>query len=227
MSVNRLSSIAALLIAVVLPSCVGTKNIPLSAGDRAAMRGKSVISSRREMPAFGVIKPEAMALAGLGGAVGGAIAGNIANSQGKTEVAKHHLPVPEETISKQVLKTLVSKTGARELPYPTIMVADEKPAAIAAQYRPADYVLDIRTTGWMAAYYPMTLTKYYIVYGAKMRLIETSSGRVVAEGFSAYQGKDKDHAPNFDGIYSNDAAFLRAETKKGTDGATSVFSAQF
>jgi hypothetical protein len=216
-----------LLIGALLTSCISTKNIPISSGDRAAMRGKTVIPTKRDMPAFGVLKPEAMAAAALGGAIGGAIAGGMAESQGKAQVAKHHLPIPEETISTQVMKNLVAKTGASPLSAPSSKVADDKPAAIAAQYQPADYVLDIRTTGWMGTYYPFTFSKYFIVYGAQMRLIETKSGRIVAQGFGSYQGKDKANAPDFTGIYANNAAFLRAETRKGTDAAIQTFTAQF
>lgn len=228
MSIDRLpiTVVAAAVAAVLLPSCVSTKNVPLSANDRAAMRGKTVVASKRALPSFAVLKPEAMAAASLGGAIGGAIAGGIAESQGKQQLLIHKIPPPEDTISSQVMKSLVARTGARPLPSPSSTVANEKPAAIAAQYQPADYVLDVRTTGWMGVYYPMTLTKYSIIHGSKMRLIEAKSGRVIAEGFHSYQGKDKKNAPNYVGIFSNGAAFLRAETKKSTDGAVSVFSAQ-
>ena len=227
MKTHRSIMTAALLAGFFLTSCVSTKNVPLSADDRAAMRGKTVVPTRRDMPGFGVMKPETMVMASLGGAIGGAIAGGIADAQGKAQVAKHRLPIPDETISTQVMKNLVAKTGARPLPIPASKVADEKPAAIAAQYQPADYVLDIRTTGWMGMYYPMTFTKYFITYAAQMRLIETKSGRIVAQGFGSYQGKDKEKAPNFSGIYANDAAFLRAETRKGTDIAIHTFTSQF
>ena len=227
MNTSRAAVASALLAIAFLTSCVSTKNVPLAAGDRAAMRGKTLVASRRNMPAFGVIKPESMALAGLGGAIGGAIAGGIAESQGKEQVVMHHLPIPEETITTPVQKNLVTKTGARSLPVPSSWVADDNAQSIAAQYRPADYVLDIRTTGWMGGDYPFTVSKYFIAYSAKMRLIEVASGRVIAEGFQSYQSNDKAHAPNFAGIYANDAAFLRAETKKGTDAAIRNFSSLF
>lgn len=227
MKTHRILLAAALLPSLFLASCVSTKNVPLSESDRAAMRGKTVIPTKRDMPSFGVMKPEAMAAAALGGAIGGAIAGGIAESQGKAQVAKHQLPIPDETISTQVLKNLVAKTGSRPLKRADSKVADENPKAIAAQHKQADYVLDVRTTGWMGAYYPMTFSKYFIVYGAQMRLIETKSGRIVAQGFGSYQGKDKENAPDFNGIYANDAAFLRAETRKGTDIAIQTFTAQF
>ena len=218
---------AAFLTAALLTSCVSTKNVALSANDRAAMRGKSLIATKRDMPAFGVITPGAMMTAGLTGPIGGAIVGGMASSEGKSQVSKHQLQVPEDTISTQLMKTLVSRTGAKALPTASNKVVKEDPKAIAALYHPADYILDVRTTGWTGIYYPMTLTKYRIIYGAKMRLIEASSGRVIAEGFNAYMPDDKEHAPTYEGIYSNNAAFLRGETKKGTDAATSVFSAQF
>jgi hypothetical protein len=60
-----------------------------------------------------------------------------------------------------------------------------------------------------------------------MQLMETSTGRVVAEGFSLHQDKDREHAPDYDGIYSNGAAYLKTETKKGTDAAISNFNGLF
>jgi hypothetical protein len=208
-------------------SCVGTKSIPLSESDRAAMRGKTVTPTRREMPDFAVMTPAVALSAGLGGALGGAIAGGIEDARGKKNVAANRLDIPDETISRQAMKSLVAKTGARPLPTPSRFVASEKPKELSAQYQPADYILDVRTTGWTSAYYPMTLSKYFVVYGAQMRLIDARTSKVIAQGFQSYQGKDKEHAPNYDGIYSNNAAFLRAETKKGTDAAANTFSGLF
>ncbi len=142
-------------------------------------------------------------------------------------VAANHLEIPDDTISRQVMKSVVAKTGARPLPKPAQTVTSEKPEALVAQYRPADYVLDVRTTGWMSSYYPMTLSKYFVVYGAQMRLIDAKTNKVIAQGFQSYQGTDKEHAPDYDGIYSNNAQFLRAETKKGTDAAVATFSGLF
>ena len=216
----------ALFVALLLPSCVSTKDVPLSASDRSALRGKTVTSTKRGMPSFGVMTPGAAVTAGLTGAIGGAIVGSIAEANGRAQVLKHQLPIPEETITKEVMKDLVSRCGAKALPSPAGTVTSEKPEAIAAQYRPADYVLDVRTIGWGGCYYPLTFTKTFISYTAKMRLIETKTGRVIAEGYQLYHGTDKEHAPNYDGIYANGAAFLRQETKKGTDAATAKFRAQ-
>jgi hypothetical protein len=219
--------------ALLLPSCVSTKNVPLSANDRAAIRGKSVMASKRNMPPFGVMTPGAMAASSvgiLGGAVGGGIVGGIvggvAQEKGRKQIVAHGIPVPEDAISRDLVKQMTFRHGMKALPTPQDPVRDEKPETIAAQYGKADYILDVCTTGWGGGYYPMNFSKYFISYSAKMRLIDTKTGRVIAEGFHSYQGKDKQNAPDHDGIYANGASFLRSETKKGTDGATTAFQAQ-
>ncbi len=218
---------AGLLFATALCSCVSTKNVALSPSDRAAMRGKTVIASQREMPSFGVLTPGKMAAAGLTGPIGGAIAGGMAESEGKKLLQKYRVAVPEETVMKPLLKSLTSRTGARALPESSTKVTGGDPKEIARAYPQADYILDVRTTGWMGGYYAFALSKYFIVYGTKMLLIERSSGRVVAEGFHSYRSDDRENAPDYDGIFANDAAFLKAETKKGTDGAIQHFSGLF
>lgn len=218
--------ISPILIAGFSTSCVSTKDVALSAADRAAMRGKTVTVTTRQKPGHWVMKQSAMAAASLGGAVGGAIAGSIAEKEGAEQVAKHRLADPNETISREVAKDLVKKTGLKPVPSRGMTTSlDAK--TIAGGNAHANYVLDCCTTSWFGTYYPLSMGKYFIMFGAKMQLVESSSGRVVAEGFNLYQGKDRDNAPDYDGIYANGAAFLKAETKKGTDGAIRKFTSQF
>ncbi|MEO7098494.1 MAG: hypothetical protein ABI162_03970 [Luteolibacter sp.] len=213
-------------IAGISTSCVSTKNVGLSAADRAAMRGKTLTVTTREKPHHWVMKQSSAMAAALGGPVGGAIAGGMADKEGSEQVAKHHIANPNDTMTSAVQKDLVAKTGLR--PIPSRGITKALGAGEVAKENPhADYVLDCFATAWMGNYYPLSIGKYFVMFGAKMQLVETSTGRVVAEGFSLYQGKDREHAPDYDGIYSNDAAFLKAETKTGTDGAISKFTSQF
>lgn len=216
------------LIAItgISTSCVSTKNAGLSAADRAAMRGKTVTVTSREKPHHWVMKQSAVMVAALGGAIGGGIVGSIAEKEGAEQVAKHQIANPNNTMTSAVQKNLVAKTGLKLVPSRGITKAFD-PKEVAKENPHTDYVLDCFTTAWMGNYYPLRMGKYFITFGAKMQLVETSTGRVVAEGFSVYQGKDSDHASDYDGIYSNGAAFLKAETKTGTDGAIDKFTQQF
>lgn len=209
----------------LISSCVNTKNQALSSADRAALKGKTVTVTNRAMPEHSVMTQQAMAASMLTGGVGGAIAGGLAASEGKKQIQKHNITDPTRTVSSNISKYLASRTGCKLVSANTT-TSKVKPAEIAAQNPQSDYVLDVMTTSWMGMYYPMAFSKYYLMYGAKMNLIETKTGRVIAEGFNLYQGKDKANAPNYDGIYANGAGFLKAETKKGTDEAIGVFRSQ-
>lgn len=209
-----------------LASCASTKTVKLSAADRKAMAGRTFTTTAREMPAHAVLKQSAMAAGALGGAIGGAIVGAVAVNEGNDQVGKHGIPNPTQAISEPLANHLVSEMGMRRIKsnHTTGTIDPEK---IASENRHADYVLDCFTTIWGGGYYSFSIGKYFITYGARMQLIETSTGRVVAGGYNFYQGKDRSNAPDYDGIYSNGAAFLRSETSKGTSAATDAFKKAF
>ena len=209
-----------------LASCVSTKNIAISPADRAALNGKTLAVPNHKMPGWGVIKPETAVAAGLGGAIGGAIAGGVAESQGNKEIAKHNIKDPAIIVAEALENQLLGNAGAKRAPGRKVLIEKYDAKEVAALIPDADYILDVRTTGWMGIYYPMTVSKYRVINNLQMRLIERKTGRVMAQGFSAYQSNDKQNAPNFDGIYSNGAAFLKQEIKKSTDQATGIFKSQ-
>lgn len=224
---SLLCAVSSLLIIGFSTSCVSTKNVALSAADRAAMQGKTFSVATRAKPSFFVLKPSAAAAATLAGPIGGGIAGGMAEKEGQAQIEKHRVANPNDPMSREVAKALVATTGAKQIAQSKTTTNSLVPSKVAAENPNADYVLDCFTTAWMGTYYPFGLDKYYITFAAKMQLIETSTGRVVAEGFISHQDKDRANAPDYDGIYSNDAAYLKTETKKGTDAAISVFTGLF
>ncbi len=182
--------------------------------------------SKRKMPGWWVMKPEAAMAAGLGGVIGGGIAGGIAERQGKEQLDRHNIKDPAVRISDNLMEYLKASYNIKAASSPGAMSKDIDPKKVVAAHPGAAYVLDTFTSGWVGIYYPLTFTKYRVVYTAKMRLIETSSGRIVAEGFHSYQSDDKANAPNYDGIYSNGASFLKRELKTASDGAIAIFKKQ-
>lgn len=210
----------------LLPSCVSTKNVAISSADRTALRGKTVAVPNHNMPGWGVIKPEAAVAAGLGGAIGGAIAGSIAESEGRKEIEKHKIQDPAVNVGEILETHLTRQYGVKRMSGGRPLVDKHDAKEVAGQVPGADYILDVRTLGWMGIYYPMTFTKYRVMHNMQMRLIEQKTGLVVAQGFSAYQGDDKANAPDFDGIYSNGAAFLKQELRKSSDKAAGIFKSQ-
>ncbi len=190
------------------------------------MRGKTLVVPKHTLRGWGVFKPETAVAAGLGGAIGGAIAGSIAEQQGIKELNKHGIKDPAEGVAKSLEDMLVKKSGVKRLQGAPMIVDDHDPKKIAGKFPTADYILEVRSIAWMGMYYPMTLTKYRVMHTMRMRLIERSTGRVIAQGFSAYQTDDKENAPDFDGIYADGARFLRQEFKKSSDQAVGMFSDQ-
>jgi hypothetical protein len=45
----------------------------------------------------------------------------------------------------------------------------------------ADYLLDVRSGGWMFAYYPTHWGKYWVGYSVQVQLIDKRAGRLVID----------------------------------------------
>lgn len=225
-SITKIILLLATSASLLLSSCVSTKNVKLTMEQKAGLRGKKVVVTQRAMPEHAVLKQSAMAGAMLAGPLGGAIAGSMAANEGATQIKRHNISDPTHAVKNATANDLKKKTGC------LITQANNTTNGLDVkktiqENSSSDYILDVMTTTWMGMYYPMSFGKYFLTYGSKMNLIETKTGKIVAEGFYIYQGNDRDKAPDYDGIYTNGAAFLKAETKKGTGGAIYQFTSQF
>jgi hypothetical protein len=211
------------LFVLAMPSCVSMKDVPLSSGDRTAMRGKSVAINEREMPELAVMTPGKMMAMGAGGAIGGAIAGGMAAADGKRAVEKHQVENPASRLASSIFHPLLSSTGAGRAEATGSGLSSLDPKKLAQHHASADYVLDVATMGWIVTYYPMTLNRYRVSCVHRMQLVETATGRVVAQGVHKHETNDKPDAPGYDEVFANGAAFLKRETLRATDGAAAHF----
>ncbi len=203
------------------------KNAAISPQDREAMRGKKLAVNEREASGLAVMTPGKMMAMGAGGAIGGAIAGGMAAADGARAVDEHDVEDPSRQVVKVLSTSLAASTGSQKMPSKGTGLLTLDAGKLAKHHESADYVLDVAAIGWTVIYYPMTLTKYRVVCTHRMQLVETATGRVVAQGTHRYQTEDKANAPNYDGVFADGAAFLKRETKKASDGATAHFSTLF
>jgi hypothetical protein len=103
-------------------------------------------------------------------------------------------------------------------------IADDDVSKLAAFYKTTSFALDIRTINWGFLYYPLYWTRYRLTYAARMRLIDTNSAAVLAEG-GCYSLRDKiDTAPTYEELLENGASRLKAEIEDAVIDCAQEFS---
>jgi hypothetical protein len=203
---------ASLLVLSCLASCVSTKNVPLSQADGARLKGSNVATTARKTPPFGAMTAGKVAAGSLFGAVGGAIAGTSMVSEGDKIVASNNIQDPAHQISRELVTALSQARGIKVVT-PAANITKEDPKAVAAAAGSADFVLDVRTVNWSFVYFPANWARYRVIYSVQLRLIETKTGKVIAEGFHARIPEKTSNSPDYDGLLANGAEVIKTELR--------------
>ncbi len=215
----RKSAIGVLAVcSLLLPSCVSTKNVSIA--DASVLRGKTIVRTERKMPAMAAMTP-GKAVGVAFGPIGGAIAGAAMVSAGNEILATNRIGDPAVGVGKDLVSGLEQKHGMKSAG--TKFVSNDKPQEIAKVCGQADYALDVRTLFWQFGYRPMRLGTYWMTHTEQMRLIECSTGKVVAEGFYAWNPSDEAHFYDYETLVENGAVGLKKEIKSAGDGAKGHF----
>lgn len=211
-SIHRL---AVVFLLASLVSCVSNKQVPLSQADAARMKGNEVMTTQRKKPPFGAMTAGKVAAGSLFGAVGGAIAGASMMSAGDKIVATNGIQDPAGQISRELVTALAQARGLK-IAIREANVTKEDPKAIAASAAGSDFLLDVRTVNWSFVYFPANWARYRVIYSVKLRLIDTRTGKVIAEGFHARIPEKTGNSPDYDALVANGAAVIKAELSAAT-----------
>jgi hypothetical protein len=193
-----------LTVAVVLTAgCVSTANVPVSEEALAGLNGKSLAVTQRDKPDF-LAQTAGKAVFGLVGMAAMIQAGNRI-------VAEHDIDDPAVSIAGALAADLARERGLVVAAGPGPVTDSEEAARLAAQYPQSDYLLDVRTVDWSFGYFATDWNHYRVTYGARLRLIDTRSGMVVAEGFCARVPDKADDPQSREQLLESQAARLKAE----------------
>jgi hypothetical protein len=197
--------IVGLFVVCMLPACVSTKTVKADVSTLQQAGHQTVIVSKRELPSFSAMT--------AGKAGFGLIGAAAMISAGNTIVRENQIEDPAVAIADGLGRAL-----AEQLSVP-VRVADDlldstNPAAIAKQYPGAGLLLDVQTVNWSFGYFPTDWNNYRVIYSVKVRLIDTRTGKLVAEGFCARVPEYSADAPSHDELLGNNAAELKARLKR-------------
>jgi hypothetical protein len=215
------------LFTLIVNGCVAVRDLPIDQSVIPTLRGKSVITVKRTMPGFSAMTADKMAAGSLFGAIGGAVAGASMIRSGNTLVKENNISDPAYEIAERIARAMETKYGITYTGISKAEVADDDISKLAALYKTNSFVLDVRTVNWGFLYYPLYWTKYRVIYAARMRLIDTNSAGVVAEG-GCYRLPDKiDTAPTYEELLENSANRLKSEIEDAVIDCAREFSTTY
>lgn len=189
------------IVALALPVGVGARTAPLAEGAIQALNGQTVVLAVHSKPDFAARTAGKATFAILGAAA--------MISAGNQIVTENSVDDPAVHIGDALLSGLVAQDGAVAAPPATAEVVSDDPARLAAAYPGSAYVLDVRTSGWSFGYYPTAWSHYRVHYSVRVKLVDTRSKSVVAEGACTRHDDDEPHAPTQEELLANKAERLK------------------
>jgi hypothetical protein len=205
--------------ALLFSGCVSTTIVPLPKGALSHSTGATVAYTQRERADFSDFKPSN----GMGGAVGG-----IASVySGNNLIRTYDIPDPAVGITKDLLAHLgTSFHTVPQASFPFAKNTTSIDEIIKASGGKSRLILDVQSINWMCIYFPFNWVRYRVLYSAKLRLIDTSKGGVVAEGFFAWKTPDNAYHPTYDELFANNGAVLRSQLDEASRAAVAFFKAE-
>lgn len=206
--------LASLLAILVMTGC---STAPQALDPKAAAGFQDQVVARTVHPRPGFYaNTSATVLAGLVGLA-------AAKSEGTTVVEANNVEDPAVAIASALSDTLVTRHGARSLAGP-IPAKSGDAATIAASSRGlARFIVDVKTLHWSSHYLQEDASRYRIFYMARARLIDASSGAVVAQAFCKHRPDSAEGAPNYGQLMGNQASGLKRELRTATEDCIAEF----
>lgn len=204
-----LKIIAVLVILISLTACTTVTHTPLSTEASVQLRKKSFASTQ--------YPPADFAAFTAGKAAFGLIGAAVMVSEGNTIVKDNGIEDPARKISRGLIDRLVVSREMQLTKINTTNATNDDIGALISRYPGPDYLLDVKTFNWMFNYYPTDWAHYKVSYSARLRLIDTSNKKVIAETMcSSVQGDDK-NPPSKDQLLENKAALLKKYLDQAAD----------
>jgi hypothetical protein len=196
-------------VLVFCSACVSTKNAPLDINAFKKNELSKITLSKREKPDFGAMTPGKAAFGGFG-AMAMISAGNKIISDNEVED-------PANFIGAQLGKLLAEKFGIAEVTRSDIVVSGLKTKPVIDAYSGVGLLLDVQTVNWSFVYFPTKWGKYRVIYTAKLRLINSDTGKLLAEGFCKRVPEYNDDAPTKSELLADKAGKLKEELMLGAN----------
>ena len=215
---RRIVALSMLAMPLLLVGCVSTKNVKADVEMLRSDQPATVTVSARKKPDFVAMTAGTAAVGGLLGALAMIEAGNDI-------VEENGVQDPASYIGAELAKSMTQSLGVQLVENGGKLAESGKPGDLAKVYDNAHLLLDVQTINWSFTYFPTDWNNYRVVYSAKLRLVDTRTGKLRAEGFCARVPEKSDGAPSRDQLLADSAALLKNELKVAADYCIGQFRA--
>lgn len=208
-------------VIIFLSGCVSTKNLQISQQDLKLLNPNNIALTSREKPDFSAMTAGKVMFALVSVATMGTAGNDI--------VEENEIEDPANYIRTSLANALKEKYGFK-ISEPK-KVTSSKSSKIVKAFPESDLILDVETINWSFVYFPTDWDNYRVIYSVKLRLIETKTKNIVAEGFCSRVPEEDDTAPSYDELLANKAERLKQELTIAADKCigefkTNIFSIQ-
>lgn len=202
-------AIVGLGAALVLAGCVSTKNVKADIGALQHNQYRTITVSAREKPSFSAMT--------AGKAQFGVIGAAAMIAAGNKIIRDNNVADPAVYIGEQLAGVVAANLGVQLAGNSGQIASSTKPRELAAQYSGSDLLMDVQTVNWQFAYFPLDWNNYRVIYSAKVRLIDTRTRKLLAEGFCVNMPERSEESPSRDQLLDNGAEGLKRELKAAAD----------
>lgn len=202
--------------ALLAAGCATVNHVPLPADKAAQFPGKTVATTQYPAPDFTAFTP--------GSATFGLIGAFAAIAEGNQIVKTNAVEDPALKIGQGVTQRLAASWKMKPSPPAGQPLAKDDPESVAAAHPGVDYLVDVKTLNWMFIYYPTDWAHYQVSYSARLRLIESSTRKVVAETMCRSDQGDEKNRPTKDQLLDQQAALLKEYLSRASAACVDAFS---
>lgn len=93
-----------------------------------------------------------------------------------------------------------------------VTITDEHTDKILAAGNGARYIVDVGVNAWEAMYFSTDWSHYALMYGARLRIFDTATGKIILNGRCFIKPVKTPDAPSYDELMADRAARLKAMT---------------
>ncbi|MCF6340795.1 MAG: hypothetical protein L3J10_08635 [Sulfurimonas sp.] len=203
------------IIALLFSGCGGTKNIKIVKNDLTKMNGKTIVVTLGQELDFIAKTTDSVIL--------GKMAKEMMIREGNQIIKNNNVKNPVHYIKKNFINALSTKASFNIELKENIEPSNDY-ATLINKYSDKDYILDIRTTKWSLAYFIWDWNVYKVIYSAKLRLINTKNGDIIAKRDCSYIPDNIKTAPTYSKFLENDAQILKNELQLAADKCLNEFT---
>lgn len=198
------------VLAGLVSGCATQTASPIDNTTSTAMLNQQIVQVVHPRPNFTAMT------AGKAAIPGGLIGALLMGSAGNDIISQNNVQDPAIAIGRELTKAIALTRGAKVVPSPVTLEAVDAAAIATSVQGRAQYVLAVETRSWRFSYFPTDWTHYRVSYGARARLIEVGTGKVLAEGSCSRMPDNNAGAPTYDALVGSGAAGLKSELAQAT-----------